>query len=145
VIMQANWMSFHIPSTVHPTCSGSGAVRQLGENEVVPNHARTWGVIDKEEHVPRVLVNHSQKFKQCRDRTRIAVHVREMTSRNDRNWWAECSSGNMLHMNSGSFCYGYQSGHRVFWLRLFRGFNQSLQEIFGLVLGHESFFQILLS
>jgi hypothetical protein len=60
-IVQASWLGLRVLSTVHRK-SGSGAVWQCGENEVVPHHAwTTCVVVDEEAHVLRVLVNHSPK------------------------------------------------------------------------------------
>jgi hypothetical protein len=60
-IMQASWMGLRILSIVHQK-SGSGAVGQCWENEVVPHHAWTTRVVvDEGAHAPGVLINQSQK------------------------------------------------------------------------------------
>jgi hypothetical protein len=59
-ITQASWMSLYVLSTFRRK-SGSGAVWQCRENEVVPHHAWTTCVVDEEEQVPRALPNHSPK------------------------------------------------------------------------------------
>jgi hypothetical protein len=60
-IVQASWLGLRVLSTAHRK-SGSGAVWQWWDNEVVPHHAWvTCVVTDEQTHVPRVLAKHSPK------------------------------------------------------------------------------------